>query len=88
MWNQKIHTFRIKIGFTRSDADACLYIDTKRNIYITISMDDLLIAEKNKWNIAAVKVQLAEKFQMKDLSELKHFLEMKISRTNGRISID
>jgi len=36
VWNQKIHAFLIKIGFVRSAADPCLYIETKRNIYITI----------------------------------------------------
>jgi len=88
VWNQKIHTFLIKIGFVRSSADPCLYIDTKRNIYITIWVDDLLIAGKNGRDIAAVKVQLAGEFEMKDLGELKHFLGMRITRTSGGISID
>ena len=88
VWNQKIHTFLIKIGFVRSSADPCLYIDTKRNIYITIWVNDLLIAGKNQRDIAAVKAQLAGEFEMKDLGELKHFLGMKITRTGDRISID
>ena len=88
MWNQNIHTFLIKIGFVRSSADPCLYVDTKRNIYITIWVDDLLIASKNGRDIAAVKAQLAGEFEMKDLGELKHFLGMNITRTNDRISID
>ena len=88
VWNQKIHAFLVKIGFVRSCADPCLYIDTKRNIYITIWVDDLLIAGKDGKQIAWVKQQLSKEFEMKDLGELKHFLGMRITRTNGRTSID
>ena len=88
VWNQKIHAFLIKIGFVRSSADPSLYVDAKRNIYITIWVDDLLIAGQNRRDIANVKGQLAGEFEMKDLGELKHFLGMKISRTNNKISID
>ena len=71
------------------NADSCLYIDTKQNIYIMIWVDDLLIVGKNWRDIAAVKVQLAGEFEMKDLGELKHFLGMRITRNpNGRISTD
>jgi len=48
VWNQKIDGFLIKIGFVRSDADPSLYIETKRNICITIWVNDLLIAGKNR----------------------------------------
>ena len=79
----------IKIGFIRSSADPCLYVDPKRNIYITIWVDDLLIAGKNRRDIAAVKGQLAGEFEMKDLGELKHFVGMRIMRNpDGKISID
>jgi hypothetical protein len=88
VWNQKIHAFLVKIGFVRSSADPCLYIDLKRNLYITIWVDDLLIAGKHGWDIANVKVQLSSEFKMKDLGKLEHFLGMRISRVNNPITID
>jgi len=89
IWNQKIHTFLIKIGFLRSNIEPCLYIDIKRNIYITILVDDLLIARKNGRNVADVKAQLAAEFEMKDLGELKRFLGMSNTKNpNSGISID
>ena len=89
VWNLKIHAFLIKIGFVRSHADPCLYINIKLGIYITIWVDDLLIAGKDGKQIADVKRQLASEFEMKDLGELKHFLGMRIARTlNGDITID
>ena len=89
VWNQKIHASLVKLGFTRSNADPCLYIDVKRGIYITIWVDDLLVAGKNGKDIAAVKQQLGKEFEMKDLGQLRHFLGMRISQSpNGGISID
>jgi hypothetical protein len=58
-------------------------------LYITIWVDDLLIAGKSGKDIANVKAQLSREFEMKDLGELQHFLGMRISRhPNGSISID
>jgi len=88
IWNQKIHAFLLKIGFIRSSADPCLYIDVKRSVYITIWVDDLLIAGKNGRDIANTKAKLSGEFEMKDLGELTHFLGMRISRNNGTITID
>jgi transposase InsO family protein len=88
VWNLKIHAFLIKIGFVRSSADPCLYIDVKRCLYITIWVDDLLIVGKHGSDIANVKAQLSREFEMKDLGELEHFLGMRISRVNGGITID
>jgi hypothetical protein len=85
VWNQKIHPFLLKIGFIRSRADLCLYIDVKHGIYITIWVDDLLIASKHGRDIATVKAQPTAEFEMKDFSELTHFLGMRISRHNGTI---
>jgi transposase InsO family protein len=89
VWNLKIHTFLTKIGFIRSTADPCLYVDIKQNLYITIWVDDLLIVGKNGKDIANVKVQLSREFEMKDLGKLEHFLGMRITRTlDGGITID
>ena len=88
VWNQKIHGFLIKVGFVRSDVDPCLYIDTKRNIYITIWVDDLLIAQEPT-RYCGCKGAIGWEFEMKNLGELKHFLGMRITRNpDGGISID
>jgi len=62
----------------------------ERKIWITIWVDDLLIAGKDGTEIARVKKQLAGEFEMKDLGDIKHFLGMSIARdtSNGSISID
>jgi hypothetical protein len=89
VWNLKIHNFLVKIGFVRSSADPCLYIDVKHNLYITIWVDNLLIVSQHGSDIANFKAQLSYEFEMKDLSEIEHFLGMQISRhINGDITID
>jgi len=90
VWNRRLHRFLVKIGFTRSNADHCLYVNHKRKIWITIWVDDLLIAGKDSKEIARVKKQLGDEFEMKDLGLVKHFLGMRITRdpSNGSISID
>ena len=88
VWNIQLHEFLIKIGFRRSNADTCLYVNDL-NIVIAIWVDDILIAGKNAANIAKVKKQLAGEFSMKDLGPISHFLGMRVTRTSdGDISID
>jgi Reverse transcriptase (RNA-dependent DNA polymerase) len=63
--------------------------DLKRNLYITIWVDDLLMVGKDGRDIANVKAQLSREFEMKDLARLEHFLAMRITKqSDGDISID
>jgi len=41
-------------------------------------VDDLLITRKDSKEIACIKKQLGNEFEMKDLGLIKHFLEMQI----------
>ena len=89
VWNIQLHEFLVKIGFKRSNADTCLYVNSEHGVVIAIWVDDILIAGKDAQNIAKVKKQLAGAFKMKDLGELSHFLGMRVTRTlDGDISID
>ena len=88
VWNRRLHRFLIRIGFIQSKADPCLYVNHKRKIWITIWVDDLLIAGKDGNEIACIKKQLGDEFEMKDLGLIKHFLGMRITRENRSISID
>ncbi len=49
-------------------------------IIIAIYVNDLLILKLNIFNIKALKLQFAERFQMKDLDSIKWYLEMHITR--------
>jgi len=89
IWNDKLHAFLIKIGFKRSTADYCLYINAEMGIMIVTWVDDLLVVGKGS-EIASVKVMLMKEFEMKDLGPIQYFLGMKIScdSSNGSITIN
>ena len=61
----------------------------KRQVYITIWVDDILLAGNGK-EMATVKQQLAAEFEMKDLGEVKYFLGIRITPNpdDGTIAID
>ncbi len=50
------------------------------DIIIAIYVNDLLILEPNIFDIKALKLQFAERFQMKDLDSIEWYLEMHITR--------
>jgi len=50
------------------------------DIIIAIYVNDLLILEPNIFDIEALKLQFAERFQMKDLDSIEWYLEMHITR--------
>jgi len=49
-------------------------------IYLLLYIDDMLIATKDKLEIAKLKAQLSKEFEMKDLGAAKKILGMEITR--------
>lgn len=50
-------------------------------------MDDVLIASNDKDQVDQFKVQLDQKFKLKDLGELKYFPRLKVTRAENGISL-
>ena len=57
MWNQKIDTCMMGIGFTRSKEDHCVYFKLIGDhlIYLVLYVDDMLLIGNNKEIIQDVK---------------------------------
>lgn len=72
----------ISQGFKRSNYDSCVYLKTIKGspIYLLLYVDDMLIAAKDKKEIAKLKAQLNCEFDMKDLGATKKILGMEIIR--------
>ena len=81
-WYKKFDSFMLSDGFKRSDYDRCVYLKTVNGsaIYLLIYVDDMLIAVKDKSEIAKFKAQLNKEFEMKDLGAAKKILGVKIIR--------
>ncbi len=49
---------------------------------MSLYVDDILIAGSNEDEIDKIKKEFTERYEMKDLGELNHYLGMKITRTD------
>ena len=83
VWNQKLNSFLIKIGFKQHESDHCVYINPEIQVIIAVWVDDLTILRRKLKNVELIKGYLAKEFEMKDLSELKNFLCMRVSRNRA-----
>lgn len=75
-WNEKLHKFLVKIGFTQLETDHAFY--KKQGVIIAVYVDDLLIVA-NDADAATVKAQLMAEFVMTDLGIMSHYLGMKLT---------
>ncbi|KAK3004147.1 hypothetical protein RJ639_020036 [Escallonia herrerae] len=56
------------------------HISERDHIFLTLYVDDMLIATKSKSEIAQLKALLSAEFEMKDLGTAKKILDMEVSR--------
>lgn len=52
----------------------CIQKKHDEKVMLIVWVDDLIIAASNHGVLSSVKTMLTERFQMKDLGKLKHFL--------------
>ncbi len=81
-WHDKIAKCLVTIGFRMLDADHSLYVRKSDEgiVVITIYVDDLIVGGDNEKEVEHVKSLLKQKFDMKDLGELKFFLGIEVIR--------
>eukprot|EP00253_Pinus_taeda_P036082 PITA_36082 len=82
MWYQKFDTFIRGLGFTKSQADHCVYFKLigDRVIYLVLYVDDMLLVGNDEEIIQDFKTQLSSKFDMEDLGAANYILGMEIKR--------
>jgi len=88
-WYLKLKGQLERLGFKRSEADHSVFTKDiiERFFIITIYMDNFLLFLSNIDDIKAVKSDLKECFDMKDLDETKWILQMKIERTGRSLEM-
>lgn len=79
-WNDEINNFLLKIGFTRSENDYCLYtLNCKSGkIVLLIYVDDIILTGPELAQIIKIKNVLMKNFKMRDKGDLKYFLGLEI----------
>jgi hypothetical protein len=79
-WSDKIGQYLITSGFQTSNANFSLYVKKTDHgiVVIVIYVDDLIITRDSDINIFDLKKLLKQKFEMKDLGELRYFLSIDV----------
>lgn len=81
-WNDKIHAFIMKIGFTRSKHDQCVYVKKDGHLFmaLTLYVDDIHIFTNCESEAEKVKELIRKSFKIKDLGLARECLGMRIER--------
>jgi hypothetical protein len=79
-WSDKICQYLVTSGFQTSNANFSLYVKKTNHgiIVIVIYVDDLIIIGDSDANIFDLKKLLKQKFEMKDLGELRYFFGIEV----------
>ena len=88
-WNSTLDAFLKEMQFTQTASDLCIYYQKARKdiMFIGVYVDDIILAAKNEKQLKQVKEDLSNKFNIKDLGELKYFLGIKVEQNKESGSI-
>ncbi|KAJ6102323.1 Reverse transcriptase RNA-dependent DNA polymerase [Penicillium sp. IBT 16267x] len=84
-WHNIIKDALIAAGFSQSDADHCLFI--KKDIFILVYVDDLLVMSPHPASVAWVKDTLRKHFEIVDKGPATDFLGIHIERDSKTIRL-
>jgi hypothetical protein len=82
-WYKKFNSFMVGQGYTRTNADHCVYVRQFPNgkfIIILLYVDDMLIVGQDANMVGSLKKELFKSFDMKDLGPARQILGMQILR--------
>ena len=92
LWNKTIIKFFRRIGFTPTNADACILTIKRKEEFIIVDLyvDDLVLGSRSLKALEWLKDQLMREFSMKDLGEVKTIIGWEITRdlAAGTLRID
>ena len=79
-WNEAVDKFLKELDFTQSLNDPCIYINNSGGevLIVAVYVDDIILAGKSSTRIQEFIQKIAEKFKIKDMGKLHHFLGVKI----------
>jgi hypothetical protein len=79
VWSDKIGQYIVTSGFQTSNVNFSLYVKkTNHGIVVIVIYVDLIITGDSDANISDLKKLLKQKFEMKDLGELRYFFGIEV----------
>ena len=85
VWAKVLREFLITYSLARLESDHCIYVG--KNLIVAIYVDDILILSKNRRSLRQLKAELKNRFKMKDLGPVKHYLGIEVHRTKSWITL-
>lgn len=84
-WYKALKTFLLQYGFKSSVADSALFIYHSAGIiiYFMVYVDDIVLTGNNVSSVNKFVACLNQKFSLKDLGPLHHFLGVEVIPTNS-----
>ena len=81
LWNERLNKFFLSVGFKRLYSDLCVYAlhSEGGETWVSIYVDDLIIAASTPQLMTQFKTQISEQFTMKDLGSPHLCLGMRIT---------
>ena len=89
-WWKTLDKFIKSMHFKSCVLEPCLYHKRYKGcaLYICIYVDDIIIACSNVTYIEEVKSKFCNRFDMTDMGELEHFLNVRVTRLSNSIRMD
>ncbi|OWZ00175.1 Integrase, catalytic core protein, partial [Phytophthora megakarya] len=91
MWNKTIDEFMLKMEFMKCESDHCIYLkrDSQELVFVSLYVDDLILASSSDKMLKDTKQALSDRFEMTDMGQLKYFLGMEIDHdeTTGKVAV-
>jgi hypothetical protein len=89
-WNRHLDKYIKSLNFKPSVLDSCLYYRWHEGklALILVYVDDILIAHHDLSFICEIKEAFLSTFDMTDMGEMEHFLNIKITRTTKCLRMD
>jgi hypothetical protein len=89
-WNKHLDKNIKSLNFKPCVLDPCLYFRWHEGklALILVYVDDILIAHQDLSYIVAIKDMFCNTFDMTDMGEMNHFLNIKITRTTDYLRMD
>ena len=88
-WNSTLDAFLKEMQFAQTASYPYIHYQKagKDIMFIGVYVDDIILAAKNEKQLKQVKEDLSNKFDIKDLGELKYFLGIKVEQNKESGSI-
>ena len=82
-WHKELVMSLNEMDFKKADADPCVFINKKADMFLLVYVDDLLVCAKTEGDIENFKKRLSQCYDISDLGELNWYLGMHVKRESA-----